>query len=1141
MKLFFWTLRIIAGSFLMLWFPMVGFAFTPGAFVVSPAEVDLGTVRVLPGSSAGPYAFTIAVVGGPVADPQIETESADFYAICDAPWLTLNPANGTAPGSITATATVSDTMASGVWTANVTILSGLDPSTQPVNIPVTITVIRSIGDLLTVSPSTLDLQVTDQNVSEQIFPITIANADPNKPADFTWSAQTDVSWLVLYADEGLENPSVILDGSGNTTVSLKVDPDAIYMTTDTDYDGIPDSTVGTVTFRSSLNADAVTLTVNASILTSDESAEPSVSPPALYWKVEKSPDSSIVDFENAFNSQSLQVSGFESGWTAACDVGFVSVALYDSSDLTWSHLGVVTITNPSGWVEVTPDAGILFNMDAGVHTGYITVSSLDGESQVRIPLTIDIREATSLEVADSVSPSQLEWTIEKDPDAWSGDFSDALSSQRLHVLGFDSGWTADIDVGFVSFMLYDSTGTTQDAALITTGSGWVEVTPNAGTLFNMGYGTHTGHITVSSLDGESQIQVPFTINIRETTTSETEASVSPSQLEWTAEKGPDTWSGDFSDALSSQRLHVLGFDSGWTADIDVGFVSFMLYDSTGTTQDAALITTSSGWVEVIPNAGTLFNMGYGTHTGYITVSSLDGASQIQIPLTINIKEPVLMTVSPTKLDLQITDQNASEQTFPITIANADPNNSNDFTWSAQTDVSWLVLSASEGSGNATLSLRVDPDAMYVNSDSDGDGIPDAVVGTVTFRSNLDSETITLTVNATILSSAEPSVSPSQLYWTVEKSTADAALTFSSQRLQLFGFESGWTAASDMGFVSVSLYDATGSKPGGELGQVIITDPYGWVEVTPAAEILSAMAYGTYTGYITVSDLDREIQFRIPITINIREPGDAVYLPVPEFRNSYSQMEAAESSLINVQFPVPEDFEYYPTAATCQAAGGTWMNPDNTLGSLDEYCSLNQHAYVLLERQDMEPGMVYGMTKTGELALAYENGIKVSGADALSYADGPVSYIPFGPLQMIGSYGTVIVSLRVGTNLTSAVEIQRLQVNLQTPDGQWTVTEAYKGGDYVYDFAPLTIERIDGQSGYGYTCSWEDMPVNVSIGDGSTWLYQLYFEQNGINYTYQIQSLSGNQMSGQWQYTWRDTSSDWETFEAQRQLWQLSFP
>jgi len=650
MNLFSWTFRIIAGLFLMVWMPMVSFAFTPGEFIVSPAEIDLGTVRVIPGSSAGPYAFSLSVVGGPVADPpdpdsEEEAEEAVFFASCDAPWVTLEPANGTAPGSITATAKVSETMSSGVWTANVTILSGLDPNTDPVTIPVTINVVRSIGDLLTVSPTKLDLQMTDQNVSQHTFPVTIANADPNKPSDFQWSARADVGWLSLSDDEG----------SGNITVSLSVDPESIYLNTDTDSDGIPDAAVGIITFRSTLNPEAITLTVNASIL----------------------------------------------------------------------------------------------------------------------------------------------------------------------------------------------------------------------------------------------------------------------------------------------------------------------------------------------------------------------------------------------------------------------------------------------------------------------------------------------------SSAEPSVLPSQLYWTVEKSTATTPLTFSPQRLQVFGFDSGWTAASDMGFVSAALYNAAG-ETFSDLGSVIITDPYGWVEVTPRDEILSTMDYGTYVGYITVSDVDGTVRFQIPITINIRKPGEAVYLPVVGFTNSYSQMQAAESSLINVQIPVPEDIAYYPTAATCQAAGGTWIDPDNTLlDSLDAYCSLNQHAYVLLERQGMAPGMVYAMTKTGELVLAYENGIKVSGADAMSYADGPVSYIPFGPLQMIGSYGTVVVSLRIGTNLTSAVEIQRLVISLQTPDGQWTVTEAYNGSYYVYDSSPLTIEGVDGLS--GYTGLWEDMPVTVSSGDGSTWLYQLSFEQRGINYTYQIQSLSGNQMSGQWQFSWGGGSSDWETFEAQRQLWQLSFP
>ena len=224
---------------MMVWLPVVSFAFTPGVFIVSLAEVDLGAVREIPGSSAGHYAFTVSFVGGLIADSYrvINTDSdgeAVFFASCDATWLTLDPAGGTSPGSITATATVSETMGSDLsdlWAANVTILSGLDPNTQPVTIPVTINVIRSIGHLMTVYPAKLDLRMTDQNTSQQIFFVTIANTAPNKPTGLLWSARTDISWLALSYDEEARN----------STTSLRVDPEANYLNTDNDKDVIMDS------------------------------------------------------------------------------------------------------------------------------------------------------------------------------------------------------------------------------------------------------------------------------------------------------------------------------------------------------------------------------------------------------------------------------------------------------------------------------------------------------------------------------------------------------------------------------------------------------------------------------------------------------------------------------------------------------------------------------------------------------------------------------------------------------------------------------------------------------------------------------------------------------------------------------------
>jgi Viral BACON domain len=561
-------------------------------------------------------------------------------------------------------------------------------------------------------------------------------------------------------------------------------------------------------------------------------------------------------------------------------------------------------------------------------------------------------------------------------------------------------------------------------------------------------------------------------------------------------------------------------------------------------------SSDASWLSLTPTNGSTpgsiaatasisETMGSGVWVANVTIMS--GLDTATTPVTVTVTMTVirsigdLLTVSPTTLDLKMTDQNASQQTFPITIANADPNQ-NDYQWSAQSDVSWLVLSASTGAGNSTISLKVDPQFLFLNSDTNGDGIPDGAVGTITYRSTLNTEAVTLTVNLAMIATTELSVSPGRLFWTVEKTTADAAVTLPSQKLQIFGYESGWTASSDVGFISTVAYSAVGTKLGGQVS----TDPYGYLEVTPEGSVLAGMGYGNHTGYITIADLDRQFLRQIPVTINVRKPGEAVYLPVPEVNMSvsqvksyYSMMEATDASLINVQLPVPMEFAYYPTAATCQAAGGTWIDPDNVAGNLNEYCSLNQHAYVLMERPQMDPGKVYALTKSHGFILAYENGIKVAGADGMSYADGPISHIPFGPLQLIGNYGTVVVSMRVGANLTSAVEVQRLLISLQTLEGQWKVTEAYNGGYYVYDYAPLYIERSTGPS--GYSSSWGGTPVTVSTGDGTTWLYRLSFEQKGISYSYEIQSLSGNQLSGRWVFAWPGGSGSWEVFQAQRQL------
>jgi hypothetical protein len=137
--------------------------------------------------------------------------------------------------------------------------------------------------------------------------------------------------------------------------------------------------------------------------------------------------------------------------------------------------------------------------------------------------------------------------------------------------------------------------------------------------------------------------------------------------------------------------------------------------------------------------------------------------------------------------------------------------------------------------------------------------------------------------------------------------------------------------------------------------------------------------------------------------------------------------------------------------------------------------------------------------------------------------------------MLGYHGTMIISTRIGPDLNSAAETQRVQVNLRTPEGRWHVTETYNGQSYTYDAGNLLeLSPTPGLAGY-YSGTWGEIPVNLLPGDGLTWLYQLEFSQNGIHYTYQIQSLSAGKMAGKWRFSWYGGASVWETFHATRQL------
>lgn len=185
--------------------------------------------------------------------------------------------------------------------------------------------------------------------------------------------------------------------------------------------------------------------------------------------------------------------------------------------------------------------------------------------------------------------------------------------------------------------------------------------------------------------------------------------------------------------------------------------------------------------------------------------------------------------------------------------------------------------------------------------------------------------------------------------------------------------------------------------------------------------------------------------------------------------------------------------------------------------------------------DAIPGRVYVLSAHHPAGLteAFINGVKLPGADQWYYSAVPVPYIPIGPLQLLGLYGRVHVSVRVGADLSSAQEVQRVQINVRTVEGSWLVTETYQGVSYAYGpERPLSLRRQSAGSAQ-YVGSWDGAAVTCRPGDGVHQLYVMEFVQSGVRYIYEVQRLTANKMSGRWMFSTSGKSSAWETFEGSR--------
>lgn len=567
------------------------------------------------------------------------------------------------------------------------------------------------------------------------------------------------------------------------------------------------------------------------------------------------------------------------------------------------------------------------------------------------------------------------------------------------------------------------------------------------------------------------------------------------------------------------------------------------------TQATFKATTDQPWLQANPASGNV----PGTTTVQVSISdrmvgSFKGTVLITtstptptggviiasgtVIVTMNVERAIgdLLTVSPSTFDVEFTTNNLNPQVFPLHITNADPQGMA-FYWSAEVQVPWLRLDPVTGTGPTVATLTVDPRLVPINSSVA------SVEGKILVRSNLGSEPVTVTVRlrVVVVSNERLSVYPSYLYWSVVRSADGSMENFSEEILSVASQNDGWMVWSDVPFVTLTSMDTTVGNSA-LMGSGVGTR----LSVMPLAGVLASYGYGRFEGRIMVSTLSGDALRIVPLIVEIRRPGDPITPPVPpntilQSAPGFALVEAVDTAWFEMLLSPPKSVVQYPSAQACRAAGGTWLDPDGVAGTLDEMCSLDQKIYVLAAVPDAIPGQVYVLSAHHPAGLteAFIHGVKLAGADQWYYSAVPVPYIPIGPLQLLGLYGRVLVSVRVGTDLSSAQEVQRVQINVRTVEGAWLVTETYQGQTYAYGpNRPLSLRR-QAPGSTQYVGSWDGVPVTCRPGDGVRQLYVMEFVENGVRYVYEVQSLTANKMRGRWMFSTSGKSSSWETFEGSR--------
>ncbi|MGO4881398.1 MAG: BACON domain-containing protein [Bryobacteraceae bacterium] len=628
-------------------------------------------------------------------------------AASSAPWLSISPAGGTTPqtlsiGIITTGLTV------GTYNTNI-VATPTGVGSSPVTVPVTLNVTAAAQ--ITASPTSLAFTYYVNGSTPASQPVLIAAG--STALSYTTSATSTGNWLAVSPASGttpssitvsLQNLSSLTPNTYNGSVTAMVsatDSVTIPVTLTVSAEPSITATPSTLSFNYT-SGGTVPTAQSVAVATSNNAAATVTATPSASW---------LTAHLSAGTTPTSVLIGIAPGsMTAGTYNGTVTVSAtgFNSATVNVS----LVITQPSAVIQVSGNTAFTLANTAPPATSTLSISASDGSAQ---PFTISVANEqynwVTISPTSGTSPASVTLTANPSgipPGVYITPVTVTMSNlpiptkiipATLTVTG--SNLTATPNMLTFNYQpaatfppsqtiaLTTSSGNTPISIMASSNVGWLTVTSSASaTPATLTVAVNPGLLTVGTYYGSVQVKasgsptVALSIPVMIVVNAAPQISVSPTMLSFAYQIGGA--------AVTAQSFAVASSSNNTPINYTVTAPSWLqVSPASGATPGSVLVT---------PNTAGL---GPGTYSGNVSVLGL-GVGTANVAVTLTVTGVPQLTVAPSTLTFAAPIGGATPAPQTITVSGGGAA----LSFTAAAGSTWLSVTPASGTTPATLAVSV---------------------------------------------------------------------------------------------------------------------------------------------------------------------------------------------------------------------------------------------------------------------------------------------------------------------------------------------------------------------------------------------------------------------------------------------------